>query len=123
MRPSGVQHTGFTVPTRRQALWGVALGSAAVLASQLSNGAAADAAAGGDAMPSKLQTKVVAFDVIETLFDLSPMGQKLKAIGLQPELLPVWFARLLRDAMALDASGVFKPFPEIATSILLVRPR
>ncbi len=62
--------------------------------------------------------KVVAFDVIETLFSLDPMKQRFKAIGLPEETLGVWFARLLRDAMALEITGVFRGFREIAGTSL-----
>ncbi len=71
-------------------------------------------------MPAKGQPKVVAFDVIETLFKLEPMSQRLAQVGLPEQALPVWFARLLRDAFALDATGVYKTFREVAASTLEV---
>ncbi len=57
----------------------------------------------------KLRPDVVAFDVLETLFSLEPMRAKLIGLGLPAEALELWFARLLRNAFALDASGTFKP--------------
>ncbi len=74
----------------------------------------------GKDVPAKGRPKVVAFDVIETLFNLKPMGKRLAQAGLPEQALPVWFARLLRDAFALDATGVFKTFREVATSTLEV---
>ena len=69
-------------------------------------------------MPQRRRPKVVAFDVIETLFKLEPMAGRLKQAGLPEQALPVWFARLLRDAFALEVAGVFKRFPEVARSTL-----
>jgi 2-haloacid dehalogenase len=57
---------------------------------------------------------VVAFDVIETLFDLGPMRDRLKWAGLPADALGEWFARMLRDTMALSLTGVYKPFREVA---------
>ncbi len=74
----------------------------------------------GKDVPAKGRPKVVAFDVIETLFNLGPMGKRLAQAGLPEQALPVWFARLLRDAFALDATGVFKTFREVAASTLEV---
>ena len=71
-------------------------------------------------MPTLHRPKVVAFDLIQTVFDLSVLKPRLEAVGLKGELLEVWFGRVLRDGMALDASGVFKPFPEVAASALEV---
>jgi len=68
----------------------------------------------------RVRPKVVAFDVIETLFDLAPIGKRLEVAGLKESLLPVWFARMLRDAFALEVSGAFKPFPEVAAGALKV---
>ena len=66
----------------------------------------------------KHRPQVVAFDVIETLFSLEPMRARLHGLGLPNEALELWFARLLRNAFALDASGTFKPFGEVARSTL-----
>ena len=59
------------------------------------------------------------FDVIETLFPLAPLRPRLTALGL-PDALDLFFTRILRDAFALDASGTFKPFREIAGGALEV---
>lgn len=61
---------------------------------------------------------VVAFDVIETVFSLESMRPRLQAAGVPGHLLETWFAQLLRDAFALDASGVYKPFREVAGATL-----
>lgn len=71
-------------------------------------------------MPPKEPPKVVAFDVIETLFALEPMGERLKQAGLPEQALPAWFAGLLRDAFALEVTGVFKSFEEVAAGTLEV---
>ncbi|AYY13734.1 haloacid dehalogenase type II [Actinobacteria bacterium YIM 96077] len=61
---------------------------------------------------------VIAFDVIETLFPLEPIRQRLIDAGQPGHLLELWFSRLLRDAFALVATGGYRPFGEIATSAL-----
>lgn len=61
---------------------------------------------------------VIAFDVIETLFPLEPLRHRLSAAGQPGHVLELWFARLLRDAFALSASGGYRPFPEVAASAL-----
>lgn len=68
----------------------------------------------------KQRPKVVAFDVVETLFSLEPMRERLRVLGLPGEALEIWFARLLRDAVALDASGTYKSFGEVARGTLEV---
>lgn len=42
------------------------------------------------------------------------------AIGLPQGSLEVWFARVLRDAFALEVSGDFRPFREVASGALRV---
>ncbi|MGH9249027.1 MAG: haloacid dehalogenase type II [Acidimicrobiales bacterium] len=61
---------------------------------------------------------VIAFDVIETLFPLEPVRQRLVDAGLPGHLLELWFARLLRDGFALAASDSYRPFGEIAAAAL-----
>lgn len=59
---------------------------------------------------------VVVFDVNETLFDaLSPA---FRDVGLDGTLVPLWFARLLRDGFALAAIGDYRPFADIAADAL-----
>jgi 2-haloacid dehalogenase len=61
---------------------------------------------------------VIAFDVIETLFPLEPIRHRLIDAGLPGHLLEQWFARLLRDAFAVVASGGYRPFGEFAAAAL-----
>jgi 2-haloacid dehalogenase len=67
-----------------------------------------------------MKLKAVAFDVIQTLFDIEPLEKKLKAAGLPNGSLEVWFARVLRDAFALEVSGEYKTFREVASAALEV---
>lgn len=67
-------------------------------------------------MPKRPQ--VIAFDVIETLFPLEPVRQRLVAAGQPGHVLELWFARLLRDAFALVACHGYRPFGEIAMAAL-----
>lgn len=61
---------------------------------------------------------VVAFDVIETLFLLEPLRARLSEAGLPEHALEVWFASLLRDAFAVEATGTYRPLREVAGSSL-----
>ena len=61
---------------------------------------------------------VVAFDMVETLFPLDPLGERLARAGQSPDLLPIWFGQLLRDAFALTVSGGYRPFAEVAIAAL-----
>lgn len=62
----------------------------------------------------------VALDIVETVFSLEPLAGKLKAAGLPEIALRLFFAQMLRDAFALEASGTFKPFKEVAAASLAV---
>jgi 2-haloacid dehalogenase len=73
--------------------------------------------ASGSASP---RPTVVAFDVVGTLFSLEPLGASMKQAGLPEGSLGEWFSRFLRDAMALDAAGVYVPFREVASATLEV---
>ena len=57
--------------------------------------------------------QVIAFAVVETLFPLEPLRQRLVDAGQPPGVLELWFARLLRDGFALAASGGDRPFAEV----------
>lgn len=61
---------------------------------------------------------VVAFDVVETLFSLEPLRDRLRSLGLPPGSLDLWYARLLRDGMALSAAGSYAPFAQVAAAAL-----
>lgn len=62
--------------------------------------------------------QAILFDVVETLFSLAPMRKKLNDLGLSDEALELFFAKLLRNGFALDASGTFTPFGEVAHATL-----
>lgn len=66
----------------------------------------------------KTRPRAIAFDVIETLFSLEPLRSRLKDAGLGGDVLDVWYARTLRDGMALTESGDYKSFPEVASATL-----
>ncbi len=67
--------------------------------------------------------RAVAFDVVETMFSLASLRARLEAVGLPGTALPTFFAQMLRDAFALEASGVYKPFAEVASASLEVLMR
>jgi hypothetical protein len=69
---------------------------------------------------NKKRPKVIAFDVIETLFSLAPIADRFESIGLFGASLPLFFSRMLRDAFALEISGVYKSFKEVAAGTLEV---
>lgn len=62
--------------------------------------------------------KVIAFDVIGTLFPLDPLRPRVEELGLPPLGLEAWFATALRDAFAISATGDFKPFTTILEQAL-----
>lgn len=61
---------------------------------------------------------VVAFDVIETVFALTPVRERFAEVGLPREALGLWFAQVLRDAFALAATDAYSPFREVAGAAL-----
>lgn len=63
---------------------------------------------------------VVAFDLVETVFDLAPVARALGERTGRADLLPRWFDRTLRDGFARSLSGAPLPFPEIAHGALEV---
>jgi 2-haloacid dehalogenase len=67
---------------------------------------------------SRRRTEAVIFDVNETLFSLDRLRPAFTDIGLDPELVPLWFARVLRDGFALTAIGGFRPFTAVAAETL-----
>lgn len=102
-------------PSRRGLLRGLSYGATlAALATPLR----AHSAPLTERQRQPVRPDVVAFDVVETLVSLEPLRGRLEAAGLPGDRLEVWFATLLRDAFALDATGVYKPFDEVAASAL-----
>lgn len=67
-----------------------------------------------------MPSRVILFDVIETLFSLAPLKERFLRNGVMEESADLFFAQLLRDAFALSSAGVFRPFPEIAQGTLRV---
>lgn len=63
--------------------------------------------------------RAVVLDVIETLFAIDPLEEKLIELGLPAGSLKIWFPRILRDAFALQVTGIFKPFHEVAAGALV----
>jgi 2-haloacid dehalogenase len=64
--------------------------------------------------------KVVALDVVETVFALESLGGRMESAGLPGSALKLFFAQMLRDAFALEATAVYKPFRELAAASLAV---
>lgn len=62
--------------------------------------------------------KVVAFDVIGTLFPLEPLRSSIVALGLPPAGLEGWFAAGCRDAFAMAAVGDYEPFTTVLEGAL-----
>lgn len=62
--------------------------------------------------------QLVLFDVFETLLALEPLRQRFVHIGRPPHELELFFARTLRDGMALTLAGDAPPFAEVARAAL-----
>jgi 2-haloacid dehalogenase len=62
--------------------------------------------------------EVVVFDIIGTVFPLTPLRPAIQALGLPPAALENWFATGLRDAFALSAAGDFVPLLQVLDSAL-----
>jgi len=63
---------------------------------------------------------VLVFDVIETLFSLESLKPRFQKVGLPAEALPLFFARMLRDAFASEVAGSYVPFRDIARATLRI---
>jgi 2-haloacid dehalogenase len=62
--------------------------------------------------------RAVIFDVMGTLFDLTPVRKRLTEVGAPDGALEAWFGRMLHTAAALTLVGEFRPFAEIARTTL-----
>jgi len=62
--------------------------------------------------------KMVAFDIIGTVFPLEPLRPSIVALGLPPAGLEGWFAAGCRDAFAMAAVGDFEPFATVLEAAL-----
>jgi 2-haloacid dehalogenase len=72
----------------------------------------------GDNEPVTGRIQAIAFDVNETLFSLDRLQPAFADAGLDPGLVPLWFARLLRDGFALTAIGGYRQFGDLAADTL-----
>jgi len=62
--------------------------------------------------------KMVAFDIIGTVFPLEPLRSSIATLGLPPAGLDGWFAAGCRDAFAMAAAGDFEPFTTVLETAL-----
>ncbi|OLT22120.1 haloacid dehalogenase, type II [Ornithinimicrobium sp. CNJ-824] len=65
----------------------------------------------------------VVFDVLETLLDLDPIGERLEEVGQPAAVLGPFFMRFQRDAMALTLAGEFADFTATARQALRTETR
>lgn len=68
-----------------------------------------------------MRPSVIAFDVNETLSDLSPLGARFVEVGASASAAPLWFACVLRDGFALTTVGENPPFAGVARELLLAQ--
>lgn len=61
---------------------------------------------------------VVLFDVFETLLQLDALGKRFADVGRPAGEWELFFARLLRDGMALTLAGTPRPFGDVARAAL-----
>lgn len=69
-------------------------------------------------MVTPARPSVVVFDVNETLFSLGLVRDTFTEAGLGAEAVPLWFARVLRDGIALAATGDYRAFRDLAAGAL-----
>lgn len=62
--------------------------------------------------------RMVAFDIIGTVFPLEPLRASIEALGLPRAGLEGWFAAGCRDAFAMATVGDFKPFTTVLEAAL-----
>jgi 2-haloacid dehalogenase len=77
------------------------------------------AAPAGQERSKARRPKVVLFDVFETLLDLDALRGRFVDVGRSPDDLELFFARTLRDGMALTLAGGAPPFLQVARSALI----
>ena len=106
--------------TRRGILAGMTAPAAGVLPTPFMNATPLQGQPPPATPPDKGRTRprVVAFDVIETLFDTAPLDPVLGGLGLPRGSLKTWFTGFLRDAFALESMHDFKPFKVVASESL-----
>ncbi|QGF22346.1 haloacid dehalogenase type II [Raineyella fluvialis] len=64
------------------------------------------------------EVSVIAFDVNETLSDMSGMAERFVDICAPADLARLWFATVLREGFALAAAGDIARFADIGTEVL-----
>lgn len=62
--------------------------------------------------------RTIAFDVVETLFDLEAVRGHFRRQGFEEGSLELWFATALRDMFALTATGMYVPMAKILESAI-----
>ncbi len=62
--------------------------------------------------------EAVVFDAMGTLFQLSPLRDRLRNLGAHDPALEAWFGRLLHSATSVTLAGSYRPFPELAETAL-----
>ncbi len=60
----------------------------------------------------------IAFDVVETLMALEPLGERFEQVGLPAHAVREWFPRILLYGIGMDAIGSYAPFPQAAAAAL-----
>lgn len=60
----------------------------------------------------------VAFDVVETLISLQPLGERFERVGLPAHLVQAWFPRTLLYGIGMSVAGDYIPFPVAAGEAL-----
>eukprot|EP00879_Flechtneria_rotunda_P004175 GHRR01004423.1.p1 GENE.GHRR01004423.1~~GHRR01004423.1.p1 ORF type:complete len:293 (+),score=106.72 GHRR01004423.1:569-1447(+) len=61
----------------------------------------------------ELRPKAVLLDVNGTLFPATAAAPAFREIGLDEGLIELWFTKVLRDAFAAQAAGLYRPFKDI----------
>ncbi|WP_189035435.1 haloacid dehalogenase type II [Streptomyces daqingensis] len=69
---------------------------------------------GGSAHGGDRPVRAVVLDVNETLSDFAPLRRRFEDAGAPGELMPLWFAGVLRDGFALTAAGGYAHFADLA---------
>ena len=70
---------------------------------------------------SSRRSRVLVFDVNETLSDMAPLSARFEDVGAPAHLAKLWFAELLRDGFAVTVAGDLRPFATLGAEALRVR--
>lgn len=63
-------------------------------------------------------TRVIVFDVIETLLDLSPLDKHFRRVFGDKSARQVWFAQMLQIAMTMTITGAYEDFSRVGEAAL-----